>query len=329
MTNLAILEPDTAISIFTSNIMDETLQKIEKEVLSFVPDTSSAKGRKEIAHLANKVAKSKVALDSAGKTLTADWKKKAKLVDVSRKQARDFLDDLKIKVRQPLTEWEDAEKLKSEQAKLKAEIETDHNDALSMDDLFNREKAIEEKERIAREKEAEKLRFKEEERIAAEKLEHEQFLKDQAAEQAKLQAEREAQHRIDEAKRLEAEAIATVERLKREKIEAENKAKLEAEQAEVDRLQAIEHARIAKEQAIKSEQLKAKQEAERVEQQRINDEAEERRQAEIQASNVQHQKDVNNEVLKVFTDSGIDAEYAKGIIKVILKSRSQWITINY
>jgi len=127
MNNLSIvLEKDNAIAVFTGEAMDETLIKIEKEVLSFVPDTSTAKGRKEIASLANKVAKSKVALDGAGKTLVSDWKSKAKLVDVSRKTARDFLDNLKVKVRLPLTEWENEEKRKQEEAELKAELDLCH-----------------------------------------------------------------------------------------------------------------------------------------------------------------------------------------------------------
>lgn len=126
MTNLAIvLEAENAVAVFTSKAMDETLHKIEKEVLSFVPCVSTAKGRKEIASLAHKIAKSKTALDGAGKTLTADWKAKAKLVDVSRKEAREFLDALKERVRKPLTEWEDEEKRKSDQVRIKAEIEED------------------------------------------------------------------------------------------------------------------------------------------------------------------------------------------------------------
>ena len=330
MNNLTIiLDQDNAVAVFTSDAMDETLNKIEEEVLSLVPDTGTEKGRKEIASLANKVAKSKVALDNAGKTLTTDWKAKSKLVDTSRKNARDFLDNLKIKVRQPLTEWEDAEVIKIDKARIKAEIEADHIDALTMNDLFNREKVIAEKERVIVEQKAEKERIETEERIAAEKIEHERKLKEQAAEQARLKAEQEAQNKIDEAKRIEAEAKAETEKLKREKVEAENKAKFDAEQAESNRLQAIKDAEIAKENAIKLEQFKAKQKAERVEQDRLNIVAEEERQAEIKASNLQHQKEVNNEVLKVFTDSGIDADYAKGIIKVIIKSRSQFITINY
>lgn len=318
MTNLKILDKDNAIAVFTSDGMEKTLRKIEKEVLSFVPDISSAKGRKEIASLAFKVAKSKTALDSAGKTLTTDWKAKAKLVDQARKEARDFLDALKDKVRQPLTEWEADEHRKSEQAKIKAELEAAHSDAISMNDLFNREAAIAEKERLAAEKEAEQLHNLEVARIATEKIEHERLIKEQAAEQAKLQAERDAQASIDKAKRFEAEAMASAEKFKREAMETE-----------ANRLKSIEDARVAQEQAVFEAQEKVRIDFEQSEKKRLEIAEEEDRKAEIKASNLQHQKDVNNKVLKIFADAGLDSDIAKSIIRIVLKSKSNLITVNY
>ncbi len=330
MKDLAIvLEPTSAIAVFTSDAMDENLKKIENEVLSFVPDISTAKGRKEIASLAYKIAKSKTALDSAGKTLTADWKAKAKLVDASRKKAKDFLDILKEKVRKPLTEWEEAEKLKSEMARIKAEMEAAKAEALSMNNLFDREKILEEKERLAAEKEAEEFRLKEEARIAAENLEHERLLKEQAAEQARLAAEREAQAKIDEAKRLEAEAKFREEQIKRKAIEAENKANRDAEQAEASRLQAIEDARIAQENAVRETQEHARLEAERAEQERIDAEIEEQRKAQLLAADLNHRTNLNREALNCFIDSNIDTAMAKKIIGLIAKGKIKNITINY
>ncbi len=73
MNNLTrVLEKENAIAAFTGEAMDEMLNKIEKDVLSVAPDTSTAKGRKEIASLAHKVSKSKIALDDARKHLTAE-----------------------------------------------------------------------------------------------------------------------------------------------------------------------------------------------------------------------------------------------------------------
>ena len=179
--DVVVLSNESAMAVFTGEAMDETLKKIESEVLSFVPDTSTGAGRKDIASLAYKVSKSKTILDGAGKTLVSDWKSKAKLVDASRKKARDFLDNLRDKARQPLTDWEIAEEERKAAEKLKLEVETAHIDALAMNDLFDREKAIAEKERIADEKEAEVQRIAEEKRIVAEKLERDRVMKERAA----------------------------------------------------------------------------------------------------------------------------------------------------
>ena len=69
MSELQVMKQQTAIAVFTSGVMDDTLKKIESEVLSFVPDTSTVSSRKEIASLAYKVSQSKTILDSAVKSL--------------------------------------------------------------------------------------------------------------------------------------------------------------------------------------------------------------------------------------------------------------------
>ncbi|MDX9896843.1 MAG: hypothetical protein RBS34_15445, partial [Desulfofustis sp.] len=100
---------DLAVFFNGDNSLDRLLDRIEQEALSLVPDVSTAKGRGEIKSLAYKVAQSKTALDNAGKQLVAEAKQKLAAVDAERKKARDRLDALKAQVRQPLTEWEQAE----------------------------------------------------------------------------------------------------------------------------------------------------------------------------------------------------------------------------
>ena len=340
MSELQVIEQQTAIAVFTSEAMDETLRKIETEVLSFVPDTSNVSGRKEIASLAYKVSQSKTILDSAGKTLVSDWKSKAKLVDASRKKARDFLDNLRDKARQPLTDWESAELKKVAAEKLKLEIEVAHIDALAMNDLFNREKAIAEKERIAAEKEMEDRRITEERRLFDEREKREQLMKEKAALEAKQAAEREAQRKIDEAQRLEAEAVAKAEQIKIDAVNAENRAKWEAEQAEKNRLQATEDARIAQEKAVHDAEERAKWEAEenariakeaviREEKRKENIKIEENRASDLLAKNKAHQGKINRDAVKCFTDNGFDTETAKKIITLIAKGKIKHTTINY
>lgn len=329
MNELTALNQKEIVSIFVENKIDETLSAIEKEVLSVVPDITSVKGRKEVASLAHKVSKSKVALDNAGKTLVSDWKAKSKLVDASRKEARDFLDNLKTKVRLPLTKWENEEEIKAEKEKLKIELEEAQNEAVALNNLFDREAAIAEKERIAAEKEAEQLKIKEVARLEAEKLEREKLLKERAAEQAKLQAEQEAQAKIDDAKRLETEAKDREEQAKQDAIAAKVRAEYEAEQAEIRRLQAVEDAKLAQEQAVKDAEEKIKHDNEVAEQNRLAIEAEEKAKAERKAANLNHRKKVNNIALTDFIEHGIKADLAKDIIKLIATGKISNVVIEY
>lgn len=318
LTTIIEKDKDNAVAIYTSDAMTKTLNAIKEEVDSFVPDLSTPTSRKEIASLAYKVAQSKTVLDNAGKTLTADWAAKKKLVDASRAEARKFLEDLKEKVRRPLTEWEDEQKRKTELAQLAAELEEAHKEAVIENVLFDRESALAEKERIAAKKEAEKLRIMEEERVAIEQLERERLLKEQAAGEARLQA----QAQIEEAK-------AREEKLKRDAIEAEVKAKLEKEQAERDRLQAIKDAKEAQEQAVRDAQEQAKREALQVEQQRLEAEREAARQAEVKANNNAHKAKINKEALNSFMSQGFDAKQSKKLVVMIYNKKIKNVTINY
>lgn len=68
-----------------NNSLDELLAGIDKNVKSLVLDVTTPQGRKEIASLALKVAKSKTALDGLGKDYVSDMKEKAKIVDNKRR----------------------------------------------------------------------------------------------------------------------------------------------------------------------------------------------------------------------------------------------------
>jgi hypothetical protein len=108
-TALISVEKINALEVFTDKGMTPIIEEINRKVALLVPDVSSAKGRKEIASMANKIARSKTLLDEVGKNLVADWKAKAKVVDDSRKLMRDQLDQLKEVTREPLTKWEEEE----------------------------------------------------------------------------------------------------------------------------------------------------------------------------------------------------------------------------
>ena len=60
VTDLVVIEKANAMTVFQSaDQIEEILQKVEREVMSFVPDITTAKGRKEIASLAYKLRRRK------------------------------------------------------------------------------------------------------------------------------------------------------------------------------------------------------------------------------------------------------------------------------
>src|SRR5690606_16760256 len=84
--------------------------QIKAQVGSVVSDVTTAKGRKEIASLAYKVAQSKAAIDAEGKKLKEQYTVITSKIDADRKIARDQLDAERDRIRQPLTDWENAKK---------------------------------------------------------------------------------------------------------------------------------------------------------------------------------------------------------------------------
>lgn len=96
-------------ALFAPGGLDPILDAIEREARSLVPDISTAKGRKEVASNAAKVAKAKVYLDDIGKAYVAELKDLPRKIDAARKAMRDRLDALRDDVRLPLTEYERAE----------------------------------------------------------------------------------------------------------------------------------------------------------------------------------------------------------------------------
>jgi hypothetical protein len=103
-------KPINPLAVFTQSGLDAVLDEIEREARALILDISTPQGRKEIASVAHKIAKTKVALDGLGKDLVANWKEQAKVVDKERARGWARLEDLQKEIRKPLTDWEDAEK---------------------------------------------------------------------------------------------------------------------------------------------------------------------------------------------------------------------------
>lgn len=320
VTDLVVIERANALTVFKSaDQIEEILAKVEREVMSFVPDVTTAKGRKEIASLAYRVSQTKSYLDGLGKDLVADLKEVPKLIDANRKTVRDRLDALRDKARQPFTEWEEEqERIKAEeQARIKAEedrkrFESDHEIALLMNEKHDRE---------AKEKAEESER----QRIA-----HEEELKRQASEQAKREAEEKAAAELAAAKKREEDAIAA-------RAQAELLAKQAQDRAEQEAKEAAEKAEREKREAIEAEKRKAQEEADRIKREAEQKEAarlaEEKRIADEKAAreaDVKHRKAVGTDIVNALTaNTSISRGQAIEVLKALMDGLVPRTQINY
>lgn len=331
VTDLVVIEKANALTVFKSaDQIEEILAKVEREVMSFVPDVTTAKGRKEIASLAYRVSQTKSYLDGLGKDLVADLKEIPKLIDANRKTVRDRLDALRDKARQPFTEWEEEqERIKAEeQARIKAEedrkrFESDHEIALLMNEKHDRE---------AKEKaeEAERLR-----------IAHEEELKRQAAEQAKREAEEKAAAELAAAKKREEDAVAAKARAELLAKQAQERAELEAKEAQERTAklaqEAREQAEREKQEAIAAEQRKAQEEAARIKREAEQKEAarlaEEKRYADEKAklkADVKHRKAIGTDIVNALTaNTSISREQAIEVLTAMMNGLVPHSNINY
>lgn len=283
---VVVIENVELVPFFTKgDNLDSVLEQIEKEAMSFVAgDLSVKKNRDAVKAMVTKVTKSKTYLETHGKDLAAEYKEIPKRIDANRKKTKDFLTELQTRVRQPLTEWEEEDKrIKAEEAarveaeKIKAEIESDHEVALLMDEKFNRELAdkLAEEVRLEQERikaEAEKQRLREEEirkeaeakvKAQADK-EKQQLIIDNAHGEALLM-NRDIDDRAVEIARI-AEKKADEAKAKQDAIDAEIKRKADIEQARIDAEAKAERDRKAEAQRQQDEvdriaEEKAKREA--------------------------------------------------------------------
>lgn len=343
MSELIKLENINAVAVFVDGGADDVLKSIKSACDEFLPDVSTAKGRKEIASMALKVAKSKTALDAAGKELVSDWKAKAKLVDDERKRIRETLDELKVSVRLPLTEFEDAEKQRVNNIENRIEViksfkspfDSEMNDYTveQLEDRINQlnmipvDSSFDEYENDAMAAKTEamdkleimifKKRKLEEEKAAAKAEEEERIRLERIEYEAKIKAKAEE----DNLAAIEAEKKKT-EEAERLRIAAEERAKHEARQAEADRLQAEEQAKINAEKAAAN----ARQaEIDRQEQEKLAEkQAQEKREA-----NKKHIGAIRKAAKESLISQGLDEETAIKVVLAIHGGLIANVQINY
>lgn len=298
----------TALEIFQPDGVKSILDFIREKATAFTPDTSTDKGRKQIASQARTVSSSKVVMEDARKLLVAGWKKQSKTVDEQGKILRDECDALRDEIRKPLTEWEDAEQERIKSEHLAAQIIAEHESAISENELFDRQREIERKEAEIAAQEEKRI---EEENAA--KVERERAQREEQIKQEAIQSEKKRQEDAI------SEAAEAVKRAEREKIEAEERAKIQAERAAQEQEAAVKR-------ATAEEQLRVQRiEEEKAETRRVED-AKQKKAAE----NKQHQRSVNNSAVECLVMStGIDTDTAKKIVTSIAKGDISSVTINY
>lgn len=274
-TVLPAVIPAASVPTILANDPDDILGKLSRKVAEHKPDISTVDGRKKIASLAAEVASSKMDLIRLGKKLTEGWRKSTSAVNAECKLIEERMDALKIKVRQPLTNFENIEKdrIAAHQAALAeiagwatippewtadqiaariAQLDTDplltrnwqefHGPAVeavsAANDALKRYHAA----AVRREAEAAELaRLRaieaEQQRVEALRLqaEREAAIAAEAAERAKRQAEAQAAAQAKAAAEKAEAERVLIEQRERDAIEQAAKAKAAAEKAEQDR----------------------------------------------------------------------------------------------
>lgn len=350
---LQVLEQNVIVSAFNNaNGIQAIVDQIKAQVSSIVPDVTTAKGRKEIASLAYKVAQSKSAIDAEGKKLKEQYTVVTNKIDADRKFARDELDAERDRIRQPLTDWENAEKDRVEKHEnaIEAIKNFANNNFLITANSSMIEGAIatlndqaidssfeeyEEQAKLAKLETLETLRnaLSETQSLEAERAELERL---RQAEIERLQKERDekiAREAADKARvEAEAKALADRKRAEQEKLEAEQREarlKLEKEQAELReqqlKLQAIERekqAEIDRQKAVEAERLRIEQEA------KAKADAELKEQ-QAREANKAHKKKICNEALQGLMSIGVSEELGKQILQAIHKGEVPHVSINF
>lgn len=349
-TEVAVFESFTPLAVLNN---PETRSSFYERVKAFVdehePDVTTAKGRKEIASLAYKIARSKTAIDDAGKKLNEEQRAQIAAVDASRRSIREELDRLKDEVRRPLDEWEKAEDERVEKAKAELDyirtmgrVDIDATaetvaaricelEAITIDEAVHQEAAgiacaalsdsLEAlraaKSRLDKEEadraELEKLRREAAEREERERQAEEQRQKEEAAKRAAMEAE--AQRKAD----AEAEELRLKQAAEQAKQDAERAAQAERELAEK-----------AHAEQLAAEKRRADEAEAAVERARERIAAEQEREQKAREADKEHRGAVMKAAKEaMMAEAGIDEAQAKLLVLAIKAGTIPAVTIQF
>lgn len=342
---------ESALTVYSSvGGLDPLIEQIRAKVAGTVYDMSTAKGRDECRSDAAKVARSKTAIEKLGKALSAEYKEIPKKIDAERKRAFDELEALQKQVRQPLTEWEDAEAARVARHEAFIEMLKNAGSVGEFSTSYTIRQSIAGLEAAAIDASLEEFEA-EAHRVKAfilaqlrESLEAQEKREAEQAELTRLRAEAEARAKQDEQDRIAKEAAEAATKAAEAKAQAERDAAAKREsdakaaqaKAEQDAKDAAERQRRAEDQA-ETERLasaeRAKQAAEAARLAEVKRQADEaaRIAAETKAREADraHKASINGAALVAFIDGGMTEECAKQAITLIAKGLIPAIKIYY
>lgn len=319
---------------------DQLMVAMKAQIASFVPDVSTKASRAEIASFAFKFARTKKAIDDAGKKLNEDDQKAIKARNEVRNRIVDTLQDLQTEVRKPLTNWEAEEDKRIEfvngeisdlrgapnfprsfaaedLARAIADLKARTFDPAKFQDQTDTAVALRDAAVLALEAAHARLVKEEEDRAELERL------RTEAAERKRQDDERAAK---EEAERRRVAAA-----------EAAEKRRAEAEQAEKDRIaaaekRAAENAKAEAERAHQAEIDRLNREAAEAERVRKAEADEAKRIADedaARAANRKHRTQVKASAKNALMYIGADEELAKKIVLAIIAGEVPAVSLKF
>jgi hypothetical protein len=342
---------DPVVALKDQSAFDRLYAEMEREVTEHRPDLTTAGGRKAIASLAYKITRTKTAIDDAGKKLTEDARKEIAAVNETRGAIRTKLEALADRARQPLTDWEVAEKERV--ARFDAIVATlQAAGAISIDDTSETLAA-----RLAK---VEAIQITDEEfgdqapgarytwtqatealvagieRLKREEADRAELarLREQAAERERQGAERLAAERAEAAaaeaeRQRQAEIAAAAERARQEEAHRAERQRVAAEEAAMAALRAQEEAHAA--ELARIQQENEAREAERVHQEQARQAEADRLAAEARRrqEDLDHRASVLAEIKAEFMLRGVNAITARTVILAIAKGEIPHIKVEF
>lgn len=351
-----------AVVLFDSQKFDSFYEKLKADVEAVPIDLATKKGRDAIASVAAKVRSEKARIDKDRLRLTKEWRDMTAQVNGAWNEIKERMDALAVEARRPLTEWEEAEKVRIaecdaiiSQLSLASVVTLDDTsatvrergkevweiaiDAERFGDKFDQ--AVRAKEhaidmlktalaRLTREEEEraelDRLRAAEAERLAKEQAEREER---EARERAEAEAKAEEERKVA-AEKAEQERIAAAQREAEERAKAEAEAAAEAERIRIQREH--EEALAAERRRAEEAERAAQAERDRIEREEAARKAEAERLAAEQAkreADQAHRTKVKTAAKESMMTCGADEETARKIVVAILAGEIPHVRLEF